>query len=238
MSSKREIVLDTETTGLRAKGGDKIIEIGCIELVNKVYTGNHFHIYINPNGREVNPEAFRVHGISNEFLKDKPVFKEILPSFLEFIGESSLVIHNAAFDMEFINYELSVLAMPNIPNSRVVDTLKMARKKFPGSPASLDALCKRFKIGLETREKHGALIDAILLSKVYRRLTDSVDEDNQSLIQFEQLSTAANEKLHGGAGVKLDKKETRENRNLFNLSDDEINKHREQISKLSNSHWE
>ena len=166
MSEIREIVLDTETSGLRIRDGHRIIEIGCVELKNKRRTGRSYQAYVNPQ-RGIDAEAMRVHGIASEFLQDKPLFSQIARDFLQFIGNSRLVIHNAAFDISFINYELAICGLPTITNDRVVDTLLMARKKYPGSPASLDSLCKRFAVSLETRNKHGALVDAELLASVY-----------------------------------------------------------------------
>ena len=147
---KREIVLDTETTGLDPKSGHRMVEIGCVELMGGLRTGKFFHSYLNP-GRDVPDEAFRVHGLSTAFLRDKPILAEKVDDFLEFIADSTLVIHNAAFDMKFVNFELGQLGFPVISNERVFDTLLMARKKFPGSPASLDALCKRFAIDFSSR---------------------------------------------------------------------------------------
>lgn len=165
----REIVLDTETTGLDPFSGHRIVEIGCVELINHVRTGNYFHTYLNPQ-RSMPREAEAIHGLSEEFLKDKPRFAQIVGSFLEFIGDSTLVIHNAAFDMKFLNAELDVADKPQIPMERAIDTVLMARKKFPGQPASLDALCKRFSIDLTARTKHGALLDSELLADVYLEL--------------------------------------------------------------------
>lgn len=165
----REIVLDTETTGLDPFKGHRIIEIGCVEIINRLKTGRTFHQYINPN-RDVPEEAFNIHGISTEFLRDKPNFANIHEEFLEFLGDSPLVIHNAPFDMKFINHELKLLDKKLLSFTRVVDTLVIARKKFPGSPASLDALCKRFGVNLESRTKHGALLDSELLYEVYFEL--------------------------------------------------------------------
>lgn len=162
----REIVLDTETTGLSIKDGNQLIEIGCVELINKSPSGKYFHTYLKPNCR-ISEEAFRVHGISEQFLMDKPKFSDKVHEFLNFIGNSALVIHNAVFDMQFINHELALMGLPLITKDRVVDTLLLARKKYPGSPVSLDALCRRFSIDLEIREKHGAMTDAELLSVVY-----------------------------------------------------------------------
>lgn len=144
-----------------------------MELINRVKTNRTFHCYINPR-TAVNPEALRVHGISNDFLNDKPVFEEIADDFLSFIEDSTLVIHNAAFDMSFINNELLIMNRPSIAQDRVLDSLLMARRKYPGAPASLDALCKRFNINLDKRDKHGALIDAELLTHVYLNLQDSI----------------------------------------------------------------
>lgn len=166
---KREIVLDTETTGLDPASGHRVVEIGCIEVRGGIRSGAFFHTYLNPE-RDVPDEAFRVHGISTDFLKDKPIFAEKVEDFLEFIAGDPLVIHNAGFDMKFVNAELARLGFPPIPFERAIDTVTIARKKFPGSPASLDALCKRFEIDLSARTKHGALLDAELLADVYLEL--------------------------------------------------------------------
>lgn len=165
----REIVLDTETTGFEPSQGHRLVEIGCLELINHIPTGRIFHAYINPD-REVPQDAFQVHGLSYEFLKTHPLFSEVAQPFLEFIEDSPLVIHNARFDMKFLNAELTLQACGEIPFHRAIDTLTMARQKFPGSPASLDALCKRFNINNKARDKHGALLDAELLAQVYLEL--------------------------------------------------------------------
>lgn len=166
----REIVLDTETTGFDPQTGDRIVEIGCIELVNHIATGRHYHVYINPE-RSMPEEAFKVHGLSDDFLKDKPVFASIAAEFVDFVGEDPLVIHNAAFDIGFLNAELArIEGMPHIAMERAIDTVRMARQKFPGAQASLDALCKRFNIDNSARTKHGALLDAELLAEVYLEL--------------------------------------------------------------------
>jgi DNA polymerase-3 subunit epsilon len=166
----REIVLDTETTGLDPYADHRLVEIGCIELINHMPTGRQYHQYINPQ-RPMPKEAFDVHGLGDDFLKDQPVFAEVADDFLEFIGEDShLVIHNAAFDMKFLNAELGWLNKPLIANDRAIDTVQMARKKFPGSPVSLDALCRRFKIDNSNRTLHGALLDSDLLALVYLEL--------------------------------------------------------------------
>ncbi len=162
----REIVLDTETTGLSWADGDRLVEIGCLELLNHVATGNNFHVYINPE-RDMPQEAFNVHGLSAEFLSDKPVFADIADEFLAFVADDPLVIHNASFDMGFINWELKLLGRPEIPASRAVDTLQIARRKFPGAQNNLDALCRRFNIDNSGRTFHGALLDSELLAEVY-----------------------------------------------------------------------
>lgn len=167
----REIILDTETTGLKPEEGHKLIEICAMEVVNGVKTGAVFHRYINPL-REVPEDAFRIHGISTEFLADKKAFVEIAQEFVDFIKDATLVIHNARFDVGFLNYELKSLGHSPINLSEVVDTLALARKKFPGAPANLDALCKRYKISLDKRDKHGAFIDVELLYQVYMHLLE------------------------------------------------------------------
>ena len=165
----REIVLDTETTGFDPSTGDRIVEIGAVELHNHIATGRTYHQYINPE-RSMPQEAFEVHGLGDEFLADKPRFAEIARAFLDFIGEATLVIHNAAFDMKFLNAELSRARFSPLPNERALDTLEMARRKFPGSPASLDALCRRFGIDNSDRTLHGALLDSEILAEVYLEL--------------------------------------------------------------------
>ncbi len=165
----REIVLDTETTGLDPIDGHRLIEIGCLELENHVPTGKTYHQYINPE-RGVPAEAIAIHGLNDGFLKDKPVFSEIYDGFLKFIGDATLVIHNAAFDMKFLNAELQIVGHKALSMTNVVDTLLMTRQKFPGSPANLDALCRRFGIDNSDRELHGALLDSELLAEVYLEL--------------------------------------------------------------------
>ncbi len=165
----REIVLDTETTGLDPASGDRIVEIACLELSNHIPTGATFHRYVNPE-RDMPPGAFEVHGLSTEFLADKPLFGEIVDEFLDFIADAPLVIHNAAFDLRFINAELARLSRVPLPEERAIDTLAIARRRFPGAQASLDALCRRFEIDTTARDKHGALIDCDLLARVYLEL--------------------------------------------------------------------
>ncbi len=162
----REIVLDTETTGLDALRGDRLVEIGCVEIINRMPTGQVFHRYINPE-RDMPAEAFAVHGLSTEFLADKPLFHEVVEEFLEFIGDAPLVIHNASFDIGFINAELDRVKRAAIPRERLVDTLLLARRKHPGVSNRLDDLCSRYAIDNSRRTKHGALLDAELLAEVY-----------------------------------------------------------------------
>jgi DNA polymerase III subunit epsilon len=162
----REIVLDTETTGLDPLRGDRLVEVGCVELFNRMPTGQTFHRYMNPE-REMSAEAFAVHGLSTQFLADKPFFHEVVDEFLEFIGDAPLVIHNASFDISFINAELDRIKRSPIPRERLVDTLLLARRKHPGVSNRLDDLCSRYAIDNSHRTKHGALLDAELLAEVY-----------------------------------------------------------------------
>lgn len=185
----REIVLDTETTGFEPGEGHRIVEIGALELLNKMPTGRTYHQYINPE-RPIPREAFEVHGLGDDFLRDKPVFKTIARAFIEFVGEATLVIHNAAFDMKFLNAELTALGHPGLPMSQALDTVVMARRKFPGAPASLDALCRRFGIDNSAREKHGALLDCELLAEVYLELIGGRQPD------FALASAAAQTAAH------------------------------------------
>lgn len=166
----REIVLDTETTGLDHRKGDRIIEIGCVEIVNRIPTGRTFHEYIHPEDRDVHPDAVAIHGITMEKLRDKPLFKSVAPAFIEFVADAPLVIHNASFDIGFINSELQRLKQPAILMDRVVDTLSLARRKHPAGPNTLDALCKRYFIDNSKRAFHGALLDSWLLAEVYLEL--------------------------------------------------------------------
>jgi DNA polymerase-3 subunit epsilon len=168
----REIVLDTETTGLEPSQGHRIIEIGCLELHNRTPTGAKYHQYLNPE-RDVPEDAQRITNLSTEFLRDKPLFADVVDGFLAFIGDSPLVIHNAEFDLKFLNSELSRAKRPSLSSGRAVDTLVISRKKFPGSPASLDALCRRFDIALDDRKAkgHGAMLDVELLAQVYLELS-------------------------------------------------------------------
>ena len=166
----REIIFDTETTGLKPEDGERVIEIGAVEFINRMPSGRHFHKYINPDGRKVDPGAFAVHGISNEQLADKPTFAQIAGEFLEFIDGANLVAHNARFDINFLNHEFARLGQPSIAPERVVDTLDIARRKHPMAQNSLDRLCERYNIDNRHRTLHGALLDAQLLAEVYIEL--------------------------------------------------------------------
>ena len=216
----REICLDTETTGLDPREGHRLVEVACVELVDKVRTGRFFHKYVNPR-RDMPQEAFNVHGISTEFLQDKPIFDHVAQEFLDFIEGGTLVIHNAAFDLKFLNYELGLVGMDPIKKENVIDSLQLARKKFPGSPASLDALCKRFNVDLSRRTKHGALLDTELLCDVYIELKGGAQEG---------LNFGANKKDDEDANnVAIDlaqfkNKEVIKSRN-FTLSEDELKAH-------------
>lgn len=165
----REIVLDTETTGLDPNQGHRLVEIGCVELVNHFPTGNTWHKYFNPQ-RDMPEEAFRVHGLGNEFLADKPLFESLADEFLDYVGTSTMIIHNAPFDMKFLNFELKQVRRQVLKMDQVIDTLALARRKFPGGQNNLDALCRRFKIDNSNRTLHGALLDSELLAEVYIEL--------------------------------------------------------------------
>ncbi len=198
---QREIVLDTETTGLDAKNGDRLIELGCVELYNRIPTGRELHAFINPDGQPVHPEAEAIHGISGEFLLDKPLFPDVVRDFLAFIADDQLVIHNAPFDIGFINMELGRIGHDRIEMDRVVDTLALARRKHPAGPNTLDALCKRYGIDNSVRNKHGAIVDSLLLAEVYVELLGERQAD---------LGLAANggQQRRGRAGVKAAQRPT------------------------------
>ena len=182
----REIVLDTETTGLDALRGDRLVEIGCVEMFNHMPTGQTYHVYINPE-RDMPQEAFAVHGLSSEFLADKPLFAAIAEDFLAFIGDAPLIIHNASFDIGFINMELERIKRAAVPRERLVDTLLLARRKHPGVSNRLDDLCSRYAIDNSRRTKHGALLDAELLAEVY---IDLIGARQSSLVLGETQSAS------------------------------------------------
>ena len=182
----KEVILDTETTGLSVTEGHRIVEIGCIELEDLIPTSNRFHCYINPE-RKVSEKALKIHGYTDEFLSDKKKFSEIVDDFLEFIKDKKLIIHNAEFDLAHINNELILLGKIPLAKDNIVDTLDLARNKFPGSPISLDALCKRYSVDNSRRKKHNALIDCELLTKVYINLIDQ-KEPKLNFVEKEDLN--------------------------------------------------
>jgi len=221
---KREIILDIETTGLYPEQGHKIIEICCMEIINGIKTGEIFHVFINPE-RDVPNEAFAIHGISTEFLLDKQKFSQISLSFLDFIKDAKLVIHNAKFDVGFLNYELKALGHKIIDFSEVIDTLIIARKKYPGSPASLDALCKRFKVSQHAkRDKHGALIDVELLYEVYKNLVD-----DYKLIKANKSEDNNN--------FKIEKNRTYKEPRIYNCSPEELENHEKFLKQIKEPIW-
>ncbi len=228
----RQVVLDTETTGLSPENGDRILEIGCVELVNRKLTGNNLHFYINPE-RDSHEEALKVHGISNEFLKDKPKFAQISNDLLAYLKESQVIIHNAPFDIGFLNKELDRLSLPNISQyvTGVIDTLSMAKEIYPGKRNSLDALCDRLEVDNSDRTLHGALLDAELLADVYINMTRGQDA---LLIEVDQTQTSS-EKSKKVDLTKIDLP-------VIFANHDELQKHEEvmlQIDKSSqgNSVW-
>jgi len=223
----REIVLDTETTGLEPAEGHRMVEIGCLELINHLPTGKVFQTYLNPL-RDVPPEAVRVHGLTIEFLKDHPLFTEKIDDFLGFIGDDTLVIHNAEFDMKFINAELKTAGFKPLMMDRVIDTLPMARQKFPGQPANLDALCRRFKIDNSERSIHGALLDVELLSEVYLEL---IGGRQHGLGLGSELATQQSQKLN--ARIKRQKRPVR----VFPPETEELEAHKALLDEIKDSLW-
>lgn len=230
--SLREIVLDTETTGLNPKTGDRIVEIACVELINHLPTGKSYQTYINPQ-RDVSEGASKVSGITTEFLHDKPLFMQIVDPFLEFIGDAPLIIHNAPFDMGFLNMELERLCRPLLPMKRVIDTLAMARKMFPGSPASVDALCRRFNIDLSGRTKHGALIDSELLAEVYLELIGG----RQVSFAFQSSSQQKND-TQQQKGIDLLRPRPHRPSRHFKPTPEELENHENFVKELKDSLWE
>jgi len=220
----RQVVLDTETTGINPKEGHKVIEIGCVELVNRRLTRNHFHVYLNPD-REIDAGAIEVHGITNEFLRDKPRFADVVDDFMAFTAGAELIIHNAPFDVGFLNHELSLLPRETRTvesNSSVFDTLAYARKKHPGARNSLDALCKRYGIDNSHRELHGALLDAEILADVYLLMTGG----QASLLDDGDQQDGGGER----AIVRLPAERPR--LKVIACSDDELAAHRQRLAKI------
>jgi DNA polymerase-3 subunit epsilon len=224
----RKIILDTESTGLDPFNGHRLVEIGCVELKNYIPTGATYHTYINPQ-RDVPKEAFDVHGLDYEFLKNHPLFSEISAQFLDFIQDDCLVIHNARFDMKFLNFELKACNLPEISFDRAVDTLRIAKEKFPGAPASLDALCKRFNIDNSGRVKHGALLDAELLADVYLELIGG----RQTAMDLESRLQEGMTNLQG-----LDLERPYREPRTHSPSEEELRLHQDLLKKLNASLWE
>ena len=228
----RQIVLDTETTGIGPEKGHRIIEIGCIELFDRKLTGNHFHIYLNPE-RDIEEGAFKVHGISTAFLQDKPLFKDVLQQFLEFIQDAELIIHNAPFDVGFLNAELKKARWQKKIEDHcpVIDTLLMAREKHPGQRNSLDALCKRYEVDNSSRQLHGALLDAEILAKVYLAMTGG-----QASLFADEGSSKSQEKTGAEALAHL-----KSNTPIHYACDQELSRHNDFIhmlvEKSGKKHW-
>ena len=225
----RRITLDTETTGLDPNSGHKIIEIGCVELNDKIPSGKTWHKYINPK-RNIPEEALKIHGISEKFLSDKPVFKEVVDDFLDFIKDSELIIHNAKFDMGFINSELTNINYSLITNMKIIDTLKVAKLKFPGSPVSLNSLCRRFGIDLSKRIKHGALLDAELLAEVYLELSGG-RQRGLNLVENKETKKDL-KKLNQNINKTINYK-----RREFSINEKELEAHEKMIKKINNPIW-
>ncbi|MFN7709522.1 MAG: DNA polymerase III subunit epsilon [Holosporales bacterium] len=228
----REIVLDTETTGLDPKDGHRIVEIGCVELMHHVPTGRTYQCYINPL-RPMSPGALQVTGLTDDFLKDFPTFDAVVQDFLAFIGEDPLVIHNARFDMKFLNAELGLLGFPALTFDRVVDTLEMARRLFPGSPGSLDALCRRFGVDNSNRTKHGALLDSELLAEVYIELKGGRQPQLLQMTAAKGISETSKSII---LEEKVEKGNIRPARN-FAPSADEVERHQALLMSLKNPLW-
>lgn len=228
----REICFDTETTGLKTEEGDRVIEIGCVEIIDGKQTENYFHEYLNPE-REISEESVRITGITAEFLADKPKFRDVADKFLEYIGDDGILIaHNANFDMKFMNNEYAIIGMPPIKNE-VIDSLAIAKKRFPGQKNNLDALCKRFNVDASKRTLHGALLDAQLLAEVYLELCGGSQKS---------FDTGTGEKKKAYIGIdefldKIKNNKKLESRN-FQLTEEELQKHKEFIEKrIKNNLW-
>jgi len=213
-----EVILDTETTGLSTAANHKIVEIGCIELKNQIPTNKTFHAYLNPQ-RAVSEDAFKVHGYSDKFLSNKKIFSEIVEEFLNFIEGKKLIIHNATFDLSFLDYELKLINKKTINRKNVIDTLELARAKYPGTQNSLDALCKRFKIDNSKREKHSALVDCQLLKEVYINLLDQ-KEPKLDLESKDIPDTKLNNHLYEIKNIK---------RKVIKISEEELESHKKFI---------
>ena len=230
----RELVLDTETTGLDHESGDRIVEVGVIELNNYIITGKYLHYYINPE-KKSDPKAEKIHGLTTEFLSDKPKFVDIAETLIDFIGDNKVIIHNAPFDLGFLNAEFFKCDMKELKEEQVIDTLIISRKKYPGQSVSLDALCRRFDIDLTTREKHGALLDARLLSQVYLELMGG----NQTSLEFNNL--VSNNLINKEIILKDLHNRYLDNKirpiNNVKLDQQDYDKHTDFIKNLPNNIW-
>ena len=231
----RELVLDTETTGLDFENGDKIVEIGIVELENHIQTGNSFHYYLNPE-RDSSPEALRVHGLTTEFLSDKPKFEEIVEEFIDFLGDSKIIIHNASFDIGFINSQLKGCNFQEIDETRVIDTIVLAKNKYRGQSVSLDSLCRRYNIDITGREIHGALKDAKLLSLVYLELIGG----KQTKLKFQEDNSIEADQIHS---LTPDLNEYYKNKELikkrdFQKNSDDYRLHIKNMEKIPNKLWD
>lgn len=226
MTALRQIILDTETTGFEPSQGHKIVEIGCLEIINYLPTGVVYHTYLNPE-RDVPADATAVHGLTEDFLKGHPKFQDIHVDFLDFIGDDQLIIHNAPFDMKFLNAELKTVGKTHLSMNRVIDTLAIARKKFPGSPASLDALCKRFNVDNSKRDKHGALLDSELLAEIYLELVGG----RQPGFTFQSVNSSDNVQT-SPLGKSTSEKPHREPRQLYATTEEERQAHRVFMSEI------
>ena len=231
----REIVLDTETTGINPRDGHRIIEIGALELIHHLPTGRSLHFYINPE-RDIDEGAIAVHGITLDFLADKPIFADVADEFLAFIGSDPLVIHNASFDIAFINNELERVDRPVLAMDRAIDTLMMARKKFPGAQANLDALCRRFEIDNAHRDLHGALLDADLLASVYIELLGGRQPGLLLDVDQNSESKTSQDELVEDPHFQIDVKNIRPIR-VHAPTDDELSAHAEFLASLKDPVW-
>ena len=231
----RELVLDTETTGLDFENGDKIVEIGIVELENHIQTGNSFHYYLNPE-RDSSPEALRVHGLTTEFLSDKPKFEEIVEEFIHFLSDSKIIIHNASFDIGFINSQLKGCNFQEINETRVIDTIVLAKNKYRGQSVSLDSLCRRYNIDIKGREIHGALKDAKLLSLVYLELIGG----KQTKLKFQEDNSTELDQIHSLTPNLDDYYKNKEliKKRDFKKNVDDYGLHRKNMEKIPNKLWD
>ena len=225
----RQIVLDTETTGFDFNKGDRMVEIGCIELIDREITDNYFHVYINPE-RSMPIEAFNVHGLGDDFLKDQPVFAKVGQSFLDYIDGAELIIHNAGFDVPFLNFELQRMGLPKVTDrSEVIDTLRLAREMYPGQRNTLDALCRRLGVDSSRRELHGALLDSELLAQVYLNMTGGQESFFDA---FEMPATPQTPQISTAASTQTISAPSTHHRRVIRANDSEITAHSEFLTSI------